>query len=104
MIPAMPLYAGVSPGGNRMLDRPSWSADEPLGLFPLVAKAFDEDEEAEEWEEEEWEEDDDWDDDDDDDDDDDEFDDDDGDEDEWEEWEEEDDDVSGRKPPRPMWD
>jgi hypothetical protein len=93
--------AGVSPGGTRMEDGSSWTEEVPLGILPLVAKAFDEEEE-EEWEEEEWEEDDDWDDDDDDDDDD-EFD-DDEDEEDWEEWEEEDDEVSGRRPPRPKWD
>jgi hypothetical protein len=104
MIPEMPMEAGVSPGGTRMEHRSSWTEDEPLGIVPLDVKAFDEEEEGEEWEEEEWDEDDDWDDEDDDDDDDDEFDEDDGDDDEWEEWEEEDDDVSGRRPPRPMWD
>jgi hypothetical protein len=104
MIPEMPLDAGVSPGGNRMLDRSRWNSDEAVALVPLESKGFDEEEEGEDWEEEEWEEDDDWDDDDDDDDDDDEFDDEDGDDEEWEEWEEEDEDVSGKRPPRPMWD
>jgi hypothetical protein len=66
MIPEMPLDAGVSPGGNRMLDRSRWNSDEAVALVPLESKGFDEEEEGEDWEEEEWEEDDDWDDDDDD--------------------------------------
>ena len=102
MNPEMSLDAGVSPGGERIVDLSSWIQEEPLIIMPLHGKAFDEDEE-EEWEEEEWDEEDDWDEDDDDDDDD-EFDEDGDDDEDWEEWEEEDDDVSGRRPPRPMWD
>jgi hypothetical protein len=94
--------AGVSSGGARMVESSSWTEEGPLGILPLVGKAFDEEEE-EEWEEEEWEEDDDWDDEDDDEEDD-EFDEDEGDEEEWEEWEEEDDEVSGKRAPRPKWD
>jgi hypothetical protein len=104
MIPERSQDVSVSPGGKRMEDRSSWVEDDPKsGVDPLLAKAFDEEEE--EWdEEEEWEEDDDWDEDDDDDDDEDgEFD-DDAEEEEWEEWEEGDDDASGKRSPRPMWD
>jgi hypothetical protein len=85
-----------------MEDRPGWIEDEPIGSVPLYIKAFDEEDE-EEWEEEEWDEDDDWEDDDDEDDDDD-LDDDDLEEEDWEEWEEGDEEMSGKRPPRPQWD
>ena len=81
-----------------MADRSGWTAFEARGTGLLDVRAFDE--EAEEEREAEWEEDDDdWEDDEDDDD----LDDDDEDED-WEVWDGDGaDDVTGRRPSRPMW-
>ena len=74
------------------MDRSGWTAYEACGAVLPGAKTFDEDDD--------WDEGDDWDEDDDDDD----FDDDDLEEEEWDEWGDDDRDLSGRPPPRPLSD